>query len=233
MPDNYDILEPTSAPSGTTTRTVRAIDVGSGRLAGTAVLVNSSGTVLLGAQTRSNSLPVTVASEDIFDLSPYRVSSFSTSVPGGTHTPALPSGVTNDILVAGNQPVSGDFLCANSSGSTVTRTFTIPVVSGGYNEVSILITWSVAVAGANVSMVIFPNSSQHETTFVQSTSAPANRALFLIPFNGASVTAGTTLTSDLVAFMPFTRATDRVLVRFSIPNGVTAGTFAMTVTRSR
>ena len=233
MADNYNILEPVTTPSGTQQRSIRALEISS-KLHAAAVLVHgTSGAVLLGQSARADSVPVTIANEDILALSRYRVSSFSTSDPGGTHTPALPSGVTNDILVAGNQPVSGDFLCANSSGSTVTKTFTIPVVSGGYNEVSILITWSVAVAGANVSMLIFPNASLHSTTFVQSTSAPANRALFLIPFNGASVTAGTTLSSDLVAFMPFTRATDRVVVQFSIPNGITAGTFAMTVTRSR
>jgi len=233
MADNYNILEPVTTPSGTQQRSIRALEISS-KLHAAAVLVHgTSGAVLLGQSARADSVPVTIANEDILALSRYRVSSFSTSDPGGTHTPALPSGVTNDILVAVNQPVSVDFLCANSSGSTVTKTFTIPVVSGGYNEVSILITWSVAVAGANVSMLIFPNASLHSTTFVQSTSAPANRALFLIPFNGASVTAGTTLSSDLVAFMPFTRATDRVVVQFSIPNGVTAGTFDMTVTRSR
>ena len=233
MPDNYNILEPTSAPSGTTTRTVRALDVGFGDLAGAAVLVDTSGNALIGVKDRSASLPVTIANEDTVALTRYRVSSFTTGTPGGSHTPALPSGVTNDILVAGNQPVAGDFLCANSTGSTITRTFTVPVVSSGYTDVSILISWSVGVAGANVTMLIFPNGSLHSTSFVQSTAAPANRALFLIPFMGASLTAGVTLSSDLVAFMPFTRATDRILVQFSIPNGVTAGTFAITVTRSR
>jgi len=231
MPDNYNILEPTSAPSGTTTRTIRAIDVGSGQLAGGAVLVNSSGTALLGVQNRSNSIPVTIANEDTVDLARYRVSAFSTSVPGGTHTPALPSGVTNDILVSGNQPVAGDFLCANGSGSTITRTFTIPVVASGYTDVSILITWSVSVGGGNVTMLIFPNASLHSTSFVQSSGG--NRALFLIPFMGASLTAGVTLSSDLIAFSPFTRATERVIVQFSIPSAVSAGTFTMTVTRSR
>lgn len=231
MPDNYNILEPTSAPSGTTTRTIRAVDVGSGNLAGAAVLVNSSGTALLNVQNRSNSIPVTIANEDTVELTRYRVSVFSNSVPGGTHTPALPSGVTNDILVDGNQPVAGDFLCANTSGSTITRTFNIPVVSGGYTDVSILINYPTAPSGGAVTMNIFPNANSNSTSFVQSSGG--QRALFLIPFMGGSLTAGATLTTDVIALSPFTRATNTVLVQFSIPSGVTAGTFRLVITRSR
>ena len=44
MADNYEFLEPSTAPPGTVLRTQRAIDVGANRLATAAVLFDSSGT---------------------------------------------------------------------------------------------------------------------------------------------------------------------------------------------
>ena len=154
MPDNYNILEPTSAPSGTTTRTVRAIDVGSGNLAGAAVLVDTAGTALIGQLARTASLPVTLSNSDIVEIAPYRVSTFSSTNPTGVHVPTLPSGVTNDVLIAGTtQPVAGNYTL-----STL-LTWVIPVGAAGYTSLSIGIWLSGNIAGGTCQFNVWPSTS--------------------------------------------------------------------------
>lgn len=227
MPDNYNILEPTSAPSGTTTRTVRALDVGSGELAGAAVLVDTSGNALIGVKNRSASLPVTIANEDTLDLARYRVSSFSAATPGGSHTPSLPSGVTNDLVISGSQPVAADF----SFTGVKSVLWTIPVVAAGYRNFSILVNWSAAPSGGNATIEYLPTGN-HTTTFTQ--TAGSSHALLMINSEGASYTASATLSAPTFARLQMeTGSIATALCRISGLSGISSGTYTITIVRSR
>ena len=233
MPDNYNILEPTSAPSGTTTRTVRAIDVGSNRLAGAAVLVDTSGNQLIGVQNRSASLPVTIANEDTLALSRYRVSTYDTTNPTGTHVPPLPSGEVNDVTVGGTtQGVANDFLFTAAAGGARTINWEIPVVNAGYNTVAIIVQWSTAPVTSGVEISYIPNGVIVQATFTN--SAGASRVLSMVNSEGAAYTAGATMAADTIARLAMEYGSLRTAyLRFTGLAGITGGSYRFTVIRSR
>lgn len=232
MPDNYDILEPTSAPSGTTTRTVRAIDVGSGELAGAAVLVDTAGAALIGQLARTASLPVTLSNSDIVEIAPYRVSTFSPANPTGVHVPALPSGVTNDVLISGTtQPVTGNY----TMGSTIT-VFVIPVGAAGYTSISIGMFFSGMPSGATANFIF--NTCTSTGTSLGSSSIFGQPATGGGPFNmylyaaqGAALSANATLSADSNLTMPWNAAPPYVFVRHGTASVTGSSTFTMVITR--
>lgn len=201
MPDNYDILEPTSAPSGTTTRTVRAIDVGSGELAGAAVLVDTTGVALIGQLARTASLPVTLSNSDIIEIAPYRVSTFTTANPTGVHVPTLPSGVTNDVLINGTtQPVSGNLQMTSSA-----VLFVIPVAAAGYNALSIGIIPAATTTGT-CNFTFWPSTSTGTNVGASVTFGMTTTAynLFMYPAQGAALaTTISPLTANTNVAMPW------------------------------
>jgi hypothetical protein len=228
MPDNYDILEPTSAPSGTTTRTVRAIDVGSGNLAGAAVLVDTGGAALIGQQSRTASLPVTLSSSDI---APYRVSTFNPANPTGVHVPSLPSGVLNDVLISGTtQPVTSNY----TMGSTIT-VFVIPVAAAGYTYITIGMFFSGTPSGATANF-IFNTCTSTGTALGQSsifgqptTGGPYN--MYLYAAQGAALSASVTLSADSNLTLPWNAAPPYVFVRHGTASVTGSSTFTMVITR--
>ena len=231
MPDNYNILEPTSAPSGTTTRSVRAIDVGSGDLAGAAVLVNTSGAALIGQLARTASLPVTLSNSDIVEIAPYRVSTFSSANPTGVHVPSLPSGVTNDVLISGTtQPVASNY----TMGSTVTI-FVIPVGAAGYTSISIGMFFSGMPSGATANFIFNTCTSTgtalgFSSIFGQpTTGGPFN--MYLYAAQGAAVSANATLSADSNLTMPWNAAPPYVFVRHGTASVTGSSTFTMVITR--
>lgn len=231
MPDNYNILEPTSAPSGTTTRTVRAIDVGSGNLAGAAVLVDTAGAALIGQLARTASLPVTLSNSDIVDIAPYRVSTFSSANPTGVHVPSLPSGVTNDVLISGTtQPVAGNY----TLGSTVTI-FVIPVGAAGYTSISIGMFFSGMPSGATANFIFNTCTSTGTSLGASSifgqptTGGPFN--MYLYAAQGAAVSANATLSADSNLTLPWNAAPPYVFVRHGTASVTGSSTFTMVITR--
>ena len=231
MPDNYNILEPVTTPSGTTQRSIRAIDVGSGNLAGAAVLVDTSGAALIGQQARTASLPVTLSNSDIVEIAPYRVSTFSSTNPTGVHVPTLPSGVTNDVLISGTtQPVSSNY----TIGATSTR-FVIPVAAAGYTAVSIGFTYSAAPGGANANFVFGVCTSTGTSVggnsiFTLPTSGgPFN--MYLYPAQGAAVSANTTLAADSNFTLPWNPAPPYIFLLHGTTSVTGSATFTMVVTR--
>jgi len=125
MSDNYDILEPTSAPSGTTTRTIRAIDVGSGELAGAAVLVDSSGAVVPKAEDSAH----TTADPGIPILGVVRTTPLATSSTAGDYAmPTIdergrlyvrPNGYSQLYLTSAAPTPSGSDITNDSGGAIV------------------------------------------------------------------------------------------------------------------
>jgi hypothetical protein len=231
MADNYDILEPTSAPSGTTTRTIRAVDVGSGELAGAAVLVDTAGAALIGQLARTASLPVTLSNDDIVEIAPYRVSTFSPANPTGVHVPALPSGVTNDVLISGTtQPVTGNY----TMGSTVTI-FVIPVGAAGYTSISIGMFFSGMPSSATANFIFNTCTSTGtalgaSSIFGQPTAGgPFN--MYLYAAQGATVSANATLSADSNLTMPWNAAPPYVFVRHGTALVTGSSTFTMVITR--
>jgi hypothetical protein len=157
MPDNYDILEPTSAPSGTTTRTVRALDVGTGELAGAAVLVDSSGAVVPKAEDSAH----TTADPGIPILGVVRTTPLATSSTAGDYamstmddrgrlyarttghfhvrlTSAAPTPTGSDITDETGSAITSDMLAIRSTGSS-TKYFFIPFGVAGYTQCVITI----------------------------------------------------------------------------------------------
>lgn len=228
MADNYDILEPTSAPSGTTTRTVRAIDVGSGELAGAAVLVDTSGVALVGQQARTASLPVTLSNSDIVDIAPYRVSTFSTANPTGVHVPTLPSGVTNDVLIAGTtQPVTGNYTLGTA------LTWVIPVGAAGYTSLSIGIWLSGNIAGGTCSFNVWPSTSTGTNvglTISHTIALGSNFNQYYFPAQGATLAAGGALSANINAAMPWNAAPPYVSLQMG-GSSVTGPNVSFIVTR--
>lgn len=228
MADDCDILEPTSAPSGTTTRTVRAIDVGSGELAGAAVLVDTSGVALVGQQARTASLPVTLSNSDIVDIAPYRVSTFSTANPTGVHVPTLPSGVTNDVLIAGTtQPVTGNYTLGTA------LTWVIPVGAAGYTSLSIGIWLSGNIAGGTCSFNVWPSTSTGTNvglTISHTIALGSNFNQYYFPAQGATLAAGGALSANINAAMPWNAAPPYVSLQMG-GSSVTGPNVSFIVTR--
>jgi hypothetical protein len=157
MPDNYDILEPTAAPSGTTTRTVRALDVGSGELAGAAVLVDSNGTVVPKAEDSAH----TTADPGIPILGVVRTTPLGTSSTAGDYamptiddrgrlytrtsgnfhvrlTSAAPTPTGSDITDDSGAAITSDMLAIRNTGPAV-KYFFIPFGVAGYTQMVITI----------------------------------------------------------------------------------------------
>ena len=228
MPDNYDILEPTSAPSGTTTRTVRAIDVGSGELAGAAVLVDTAGAALIGQLARTASLPVTLSNSDIVEIAPYRVSTFSSANPTGVHVPALPSGVTNDVLISGTtQPVTGNY----TLGALLA--WVIPVGAAGYTSLSVGIWLSGNITGGICSFNVWPSTSTGTNvglTITHTIASGANFNQYYFAAQGAALAAGGALSANINAAMPWNAAPPYVTLQMG-GGSVTGQNVSFIVTR--
>ena len=157
MPDNYSILEPTSAPSGTTTRTVRAVDVGAGELAGAAVLVDSTGAFVPKAEASVH----TTADPGIPMLGVARTTPLATTSFAGDYampaidvrgrlytrttsffhlrlTSAAPTPTGSDITDETGAAITSDMLAIRSTGPT-TKYFFIPFGVAGYTQMTITI----------------------------------------------------------------------------------------------
>ena len=125
MPDNYNILEPTSVPSGTTSRTVRALDVGSGQLAGAAVLVDTAGAVVPKAEDSAH----TTADPGIPILGVVRATPLATSSTAGDYAmPTIddrgrlyvrPNGYSQLYLTSAAPVPSGSDITNDSGGAIV------------------------------------------------------------------------------------------------------------------
>lgn len=224
MADNYNILEPVTTPSGTQQRSIRAIEISS-ELHAAAVLVHgTSGAVLLGAATRANSVPMTFAQEDRLALARYRVSVFNSATPTGTHTPALESSESQDILVSGSQPVAGDY----SFTAAKTVTWQIPLLNSGYNRLTIIVRWSVAPTGATATMNYYADAGNIIQTWTQSIAGV--RTLMLYPHDGQALSAGGTLSADTAAPVVAT-SLGTVSLLITGNASITAGTYNLTIAR--
>jgi len=165
MADNYDILEPTSAPSGTTTRTIRAVDVGSGELAGAAVLVDSAGAVVPKAEDSAH----TTADPGIPILGVVRTTPLATTSTAGDYAmPTIdergrmyvrPNGYSQLYLTSTAPAPSGSDITNDSGGAIVGGDLAIrdgnihwlyiPFGVAGYTNCSILIGtgWNTGLGG--------------------------------------------------------------------------------------
>lgn len=233
MADNYNILEPVTTPSGTQQRSIRALEISS-ELHAAAVLVHgTSGAVLLGQSARADSVPVTIANEDTLALSRYRVSTYDTTNPTGTHVPPLPSGEVNDVTVGGTtQGVANDFLFTAAAGGARTINWEIPVVNAGYNTVAIIVQWSTAPVTSGVEISYIPNGVIVQATFTN--SAGVTRILSMVNSEGAAYTAGATMAADTIARLAMEYGSLRTTyLRFTGLAGITGGSYRFTVIRSR
>ena len=233
MADNYNILEPVTTPSGTQQRSIRALEISS-KLHAAAVLVHgTSGAVLLGQSARADSVPVTIANEDTLALSRYRVSTYDTTNPTGTHVPPLPSGEVNDVTVGGTtQGVANDFLFTAAAGGARTINWEIPVVNAGYNTVAIIVQWSTAPVTSGVEISYIPNGVIVQATFTN--AAGASRVLSMVNSEGAAYTAGATMAADTIARLAMEYGSLRTAyLRFTGLAGITGGSYRFTVIRSR
>ena len=223
MADNYNILEPVTTPSGTTQRSIRAIEISSQLHAGAVLVHGTTGAVLVGAATRANSVPMTFAQEDRLALARYRVSVFNSATPTGTHTPALESSESQDILVSGNQPVAGDY----SFTAVKTVTWQIPLLNSGYNRLTIIVRWTTAPT-ADSTINYYADGGNIVQTWTQSSGQV--RVLLLYPHDGQALSAGGTLSANTAAPVVATSVAN-VLLLITGGAGITAGTYNLTIAR--
>jgi hypothetical protein len=232
MADNYSILEPVTTPSGTTQRSIRAIEISSQLHAGAVLVHGTSGAVLLGQSARADSIPVTLATADFNGLAGGVMSIMSASSPTGDHyrNGALDTSFTNDILINGTTaPVAGSY---SPAGGTIN--FVIPVGYAGYNNVTIGIEQTVAPAGTAMTYTVHPSThigTNVGVSIVITQSTTQTFSAFLYPAQGAAISATTTLTANTnfaTVLQPGVPA-----VRIIVAGGSTGGTCRITVGRTR
>ncbi len=157
MADNYNILEPVTTPSGTQQRSIRAIDVGSGNLAGAAVLVDSAGAAVPKAEDSAH----TTADPGIPMLGVVRPTPLATSTVSGNYamptidtrgrlytrttahfhvrlTSSAPTPSGSDITDESGAAITSDMLAIRSTGSA-TKYFFIPFGVSGYTQMVITV----------------------------------------------------------------------------------------------
>jgi hypothetical protein len=234
MADNYNILEPVTTPSGTTQRSIRAIEISSQLHAGAVLVHGTSGAVLLGQSARADSIPVTLATADFNGLAGGVMSIMSATSPTGDHyrNGALDTSFTNDILINGTTaPVAGSY---SPAGGTIN--FVIPVGYSGYNNITIGIEQTAAPVGSNMTYTVHP--STHIGTNIgvsivitQSVGVGNTFSAFLYPALGAAISATATLTANTnfaTVLQPGVPA-----VRIIVAGGSSGGTCRITVGRTR
>jgi len=232
MADNYNILEPTTTPSGTTQRSIRALEISSQLHAGAVLIHGTSGAVLLGQSARADSVPVTLATQDFNGLTAGVMSIMSATTPTGDHyrNGALDAGFTNDILITGTSaPVAGSY---SPGGSTVN--FVIPLGYAGYNNLVIGIEQTVAPSGSNMTYTILPSThigTQIGPSVVITQSTGSTFNAFLYAAMGAAITASAALAANSNFSTPFQPGTPAVTVRLGGGSG--GGTCRMTIGRTR
>jgi hypothetical protein len=224
MADNYNILEPVTTPSGTQQRSIRAIEISSQLHAGAVLVHGTTGAVLLGAATRANSVPMTFAQEDRLALARYRVSVFNSSTPTGTHTPALESSESQDIVISGNQPVAGDY----SFTAPKTVSWSIPLLTSGYNRMTIIVRWSTAPTGDSATINYYADAGNIVQTWTQSIAG--NRVLLLYPHDGQALSAGGILSANTAAPVVAT-SVGSVALLITGNTSITAGTYSLVIAR--
>jgi hypothetical protein len=232
MADNYNILEPVTTPSGTTQRSIRAIEISSQLHAGAVLVHGTTGAVLLGQSARADSIPVTLATPDFNGLAAGVMSIMSAASPTGDHyrNGALDSSFVNDILIGGTTaPVAGSY---SPAGATIN--FVIPVGYAGYNNITIGIEQTVAPAGTAMTYTVHPSThigTNIGVSIVITQSTTQTFSAFLYPAQGATISSTATLaanTNFATVLQPGVPA-----VRLIVAGGSTGGTCRITVGRTR
>ena len=234
MADNYNILEPVTTPSGTTQRSIRAIEISSQLHAGAVLVHGTTGAVLLGQSARADSIPVTLATPDFNGLTAGVMSIMSAASLTGDHyrNGALDASFVNDILRDGvTAPGASSYTPAGG-----TSNFVIPLGYAGYNNITIGIEQTVAPAGTAMTYTVHP--STHTGTNIgvsivitQSVGGGTTFSAFLYPAQGATISSTATLTANTnfaTVLQPGVPA-----VRLIVAGGSTGGTCRITVGRTR
>ena len=164
MADNYNILEPVTTPSGTTQRSIRAIEVSS-QLYAAAVMHTAGGTAIGQTEDSAHS----TADAGVMALAVRRDSPLSSSGTAGDYsslnvddrgrlyvrpngysylrlTGAAPTPTGSDIVNETGGAITSDMLDIRSTGPA-TKYFFIPFGVAGYTN--LVVSWSAGSAGGS------------------------------------------------------------------------------------
>lgn len=218
MADNYNILEPVTTPSGTTQRSIRAIEVSS-QLYAAAVMHTAGGTAIGHTEDSAHS----TADAGVMALAVRRDTPLSSSGTAGDYsslnvddrgrlyvrpnghsylrlTGAAPTPTGSDITTETGGAITSDMLDIRSTGSA-TKYFFIPFGVAGYTN--LVVSWSAGTSGGSTQFnqaysvgtwaanSVGLTQEIYRLTGTLSISTSINVNITLGSFNGATVSYAT------------------------------------------
>jgi hypothetical protein len=194
MPDNYQFVEPTTAPTGTQIATARAPEIGGVKHQAAILFHPTTGAALIGRAAAAAALPVALSSEDLAALAAI-LTALSGTQPVSVAALPLPAGAATQTTLAAilaalaSVAVTGSVAVTNLPGTQPISAAALPLPAGAATQTTLAAILaalaSVAVTGPLTDAQLRATALAVSGTFWQATQ-PVSAAALPLPAGAAT-----------------------------------------------